>query len=143
MLGVNMEVITSADSKDSSYGYRPLSDDERAYYQDMVDQINQMFIDNVAKGRNMSEDDVRALATGLAFTGVDAVENGLADEIGMREDALDKAAELAGIGDYDTTELYFSDYDLYGLSTLLGESDASVDDLIAALEGNGNARHIK
>ncbi len=100
MLGISVDVITSADSKDSSYGFRPLSEEEREYYQRMVDQINATFIESVAEGRSMTVDEVRALATGLPFTGLDAVENGLADEVGTREDALAKAAELAGLDSY-------------------------------------------
>ena len=140
MLGVNMDTITSADQKDSSYGYRPLTDEERAYYQQMVDDINAVFIDNVAEGRGMTKDEVTALATGMPFTGVTAVENGLADAIGTREDAIDKCAELAGITDYTTTNLYFSDYDLSSLAYLLGEDRSSVDDIAKLLEAakNGN-----
>ena len=74
----------SSDSKDSSYGTRPLTEEERAYYQTMVDQINETFIQTVAEGRGMTEDEVRALATGLTFTGMEAVENGLADEMGTQ-----------------------------------------------------------
>ena len=143
MLGVNMEVITSAESKDSSYGYRALTDEERAYYQDMVDKINQMFVENVMEGRHMTEEQVKALATGMPFTGSDAVENGLADAVGTCEDAYDKAAELAGISDYDTTELYFSDYSLSGLSYLLGESRVSLDDLASLLKEVGGSAHVK
>ena len=133
-LGIRMDTITSADSKDSSYGYRSLTDDEREYYQRMIDQINDMFIQNVAEGRHMKEADVRKLATGLAFTGVDAIGNGLADAIGTREDAVKKAAELAGITDYTTTDLLFETYDLGSLSYLLGEDRSSVDDLLTLLE---------
>ena len=53
----------------------------------------------------MTEDEVRTLATGLTFTGMEAVENGLADEIGTKEDAVAKAAELAGVERYATTDL--------------------------------------
>ena len=142
MLGVNMDTITSADQKDSSYGYRPLTDEERAYYQQMVDDINAVFIDNVAEGRGMTKDEVTALATGMPFTGVTAVENGLADAVGTREDAIDKCAELAGITDYTTTNLYFSDYDLSSLAYLLGEDRSSVDDIAKLLEAakNGNIK---
>ncbi|MBQ9042992.1 MAG: signal peptide peptidase SppA [Eggerthellaceae bacterium] len=140
MLGVNMEVITSADEKDSSYGYRPLTDEERAEYQRMVDQINEVFIQNVADGRGMSIDEVKKLATGMPFTGIDAVENGLADKIGTREDAVEKAAELAGITDYTTTDLYFANYDLSGLTDLLGKSDTSVEDLVDLLKSEQNAK---
>lgn len=137
-LGVNMDTITSADSKDSSYGYRSLTDEERAYYQDMVDQINSVFIENVAAGRNMSIADVEKLATGMPFTGMDAVKNGLADKIGTREDALDKAAELAGVdGDYDVIDITMSYSSLLGLEDLLWmqQSGSTLDDLIALLEG--------
>lgn len=96
MLGITTENITSSDSKDSTYGTRALTDEERAYYQAQIDQINETFIENVAEGRAMTTDEVRALATGLTFTGLDAVENGLADEVGTQEDAVAKAAELAG-----------------------------------------------
>ena len=134
MLGVDIDVIASADSKDSSYGYRPLTEEERAYYQRMVNQINDMFIENVAEGRDMTVDEVRALATGLAFTGVDAVDNGLADEIGTLEAAKDKAAELAGIGDYDTYSLALSSYDFSSLYDLLGESKSSDVSLLPLLK---------
>jgi len=137
MLGVNMEVITSADEKDSSYGFRPLTDEERAEYQRMVDQINGVFVQNVADGRGMKLEEVQKLATGMPFTGIDAVQNGLADEVGTLEDAIAKAASLAGITDYTTTDLYFSDYDLSNLAYLLGnsKSDISVEDLANALKG--------
>lgn len=133
-LGINMETIASAESKDSSYGYRPLTDEERAYYQKMVNQINDMFVENVAQGRKMKVDDVRKLATGLVFTGADAVENGLADAIGTREDAVAKAAELAGVTSYETVDLHFNDYDFTSLAYLLGESNSSADELIDLLK---------
>ena len=135
MLGVNMDVITSAEQKDSSYGYRPLTEEERAYYQAMVNQINEVFVKNVADGRRMSVEDVKALATGMPFTGTTSVENGLADAIGTREDAVDKAAELAGLSSgYDTTTLSLSSYDLSNLAYLLGEYRSSTDSLADLLK---------
>lgn len=133
-LGINIENITSSESKDSSYGTRPLTDEERAYYQDMVDQINDTFIQNVAEGRGMDVDEVRALATGLTFTGMDAVENGLADEIGTKEDAIAKAAELAGLSNYTVVSLDQGGDDLTMLLDLLSESDVSAKELTDALE---------
>ena len=134
MLGIDIDVITSADSKDSSYGYRPLTDEERAYYQRMINQINEMFIENVAEGRKMTVDEVRGLATGLAFTGVDAVGNGIADEIGTLEDAKDKAAEVAGISDYQTYSLALYSYDLSSLYDLFGESKSNDMSLLPLLK---------
>ncbi|MEC4184913.1 signal peptide peptidase SppA [Adlercreutzia sp. R21] len=122
-LGISVDNITSADSKDSSYGNRPLTEEERAYYQAQVDQINTVFIKTVAEGRGMSEDEVRALATGLTFTGIDGVENGLVDEIGTLEMAVDKACELAGVSHADTVYLQSSSSDLSRLLDIMGEQN--------------------
>ena len=138
-LGINMDTIASADSKDSSYGYRPLTDEERAYYQDMVDQINSVFIEAVAEGRGMAVSDVKKLATGMPFTGMDAVKNGLADEIGTREDAIAKAAELAGVESYEVVDLSLNYYDIMGLYDLLSMENADeLDQLIDVLKERGN-----
>lgn len=128
-LGISVDNIASADSKDSSYGTRPLTDEERAYYQELVDTINETFINSVAEGRDMTVEEVRALATGMQFAGTVAVENGLADEVGIYEDALDKAAQLGGIesfdGTYDVVSLTQSPSDLSALMDLLGTSESS------------------
>lgn len=140
LLGIKVTNIASADSKDSSYGTRPLTEDEIAYYQNMVDEINDVFVANVVAGRNMSESDVRALATGLPFTGNQAVENGLADAVGTREDAISRAAALAGVaeGSYCTENLQISQDDLSSLIGLLSSSSnttsISAADLAAALK---------
>ncbi|MGN0261766.1 MAG: signal peptide peptidase SppA [Eggerthellaceae bacterium] len=119
MLGIDVDTISSADSKDSSYGIRALTDEEREHYQQMVDEINQMFIENVAEGRGVSEQKVASeWANGLTWAGATAQKMGLVDEIGTLEDACDKAAGLAGCEDsYETTELYFA---ASGIESLLG-----------------------
>ena len=85
MLGISTEDITSAESKDSTYGTRKLTDEERAYYQAQVDQINETFIQTVADGRNMSVDEVRAFGYGLTFTGDDAVKTVLPTKSAQRK----------------------------------------------------------
>ncbi len=133
-LGVRVDNIASAESKDSSYGTRALTDDERAYYQDIVNQINEVFIQNVAAGRDMEVSEVRSLATGLVFTGQTAIDNGLADAIGTREDAIEYAARMAGCRSYNTCDLSLSrGYDLSSLADILGEN-YTVDDLKSLLK---------
>lgn len=129
-LGIKMENIASADSKDSSYGTRPLTDEERAYYQALVDEINEAFVENVAQGRNLTMDQALELATGLPFAGTTAVRNGVADEIGTREDAVAKAAALAGVSDYDTVELFVDRHEFSLLPYLLSsKGKLTVNDL--------------
>lgn len=140
-LGITIDNVTSSDSKDSSYGTRALTDEERAYYQAMVDQINATFIATVAEGRGMTEEEVRALATGLTFTGMDAVSNGLADEIGTLEDACDKAAGLAGVATgYRTMYLQPEVSDLSALMSLMGMETKAADEGLTAKEQNPDVR---
>ncbi len=140
LLGISIVDITSADSKDSTYGNRALTDDEIAYYQAMVDEINEMFIELVAEGRYMSIEDVRTLATGLCFTGTAAVKNGLADEIGTLEDALDKAAELAGVDGYSTVYLdTSSSLDVFDLLSLFSSTSTSSNSALVLKELQNNA----
>ena len=126
--------VNSGGGTDSSYGTRPLTEEERAYYQDQVDQINETFIQTVAEGRDMPVEDVRALATGLTFTGMTAVENGLADEIGTKDDAVAKAAELANIAHYTTVTLKNPTSSLSSLLDLMSKSNVSTDDIARALK---------
>ena len=145
MLGITTEDITSSSSKDSTYGNRALTDEERAYYQAQVDQINETFIENVAQGRDMKVDEVKPLATGLTFTGIDAVDNGLADEIGTLEDAVTKAAELAGSSTRETVTLDTSSSDdLDLLLDLMSESDTQTTQELAQalkqLEADGSVK---
>lgn len=129
-LGIKIDAITSAESKDSSYGNRPLTEEERAWYQRMVNQINDEFINTVAEGRSMGVDEVRNLANGLTFTGIDAVENGLADEVGYLEDAVAYASELAGSKTtLEMTSLTLSsDSNLLELLELLSENESKSAD---------------
>lgn len=134
-LGISIDSIKSAPSKDSSYGFRPLTDEEKAYYQALVDEINATFIQNVAEGRGLSLDYARSLATGLPFAGTTAVENGVADEIGTLEDAEDYAADMAGIsGDYQVVDLEVPPSRASLLSLLTGSYDLSARDLTTILE---------
>ena len=143
-LGINIENITSSDSKDSSYGTRALTEEERQAYQKMVTQINDMFIATVAEGREMTEEEVRALANGMTYTGLDCIQNGLADEIGTLEDAVEKAAELASISGYTTVNLETDYYDMSSLLELLmaaqssgNATDADIEAFLKELEADG------
>ena len=81
----------------------------------------------------MSKEEVRKLATGLTFTGTKSVENGLADEVGTLEDAEKKAAELAGISNYQVVNLFLPQTDLIDFVSVLGEARPSADEIAAAI----------
>jgi protease-4 len=97
-IGVDVVVITAGDVKDFGSFHREMTDEERAYWQALIDEIHGGFIERVAEGRDMPVEDVRAIADGRVILGEEAVDLGLVDEIGYLEDAVAKAGELGGIG---------------------------------------------
>lgn len=96
-LGVRAITIKAGEHKDLGSPFRELSDEERALLQGVMDNIHTQFIEAVAEGRGRPADEVRPLADGRIFTGEQAVEVGLVDELGDLERAIRRAGELAGI----------------------------------------------
>lgn len=71
-----------------------------------VDRLYNDFIEIVANGRGISTEEANLIAKGRVWSGVDALEVGLIDQIGSLDDAIDKAKDLAAIKDY-----YLKEYD--------------------------------
>ena len=104
-LGVTVDVAKSAQLADFPSGYRPLSNQERAISQASIEDIYANFVKKVAQSRDMDVQTVDALGQGRVWTGLQAVENGLADHIGGLTDAIEAAADLAGLDSYRLKEL--------------------------------------
>lgn len=85
--GVEFETYASGDMKEMLGGHRDPTEEEKQYVQSMVDDMYQDFVNVVAEGRDMSEEEVKNLADGRIYLGEDAVENGLVDQLGYLEDA--------------------------------------------------------
>lgn len=96
-IGVKMIIIKSGPHKDQSYGYRDLTPEERATWQRMIDELYGDFVDIVARGRQLDIERVKKLADGRIYTGKQAKEVGLADEVGNLDAAVEAAAKLGGI----------------------------------------------
>jgi protease-4 len=96
-LGIQIEIFKGGKYKDMYWGFRELTPEEEEIMQGMVDEYYEQFIDVVAEGRELSKEEVRNLATGQIYTGTEAKELGLVDELGDLNTAIDLAAELAGI----------------------------------------------
>lgn len=104
-LGVQPEIIKAGAYKDMGSIVRPMTDSERALFQEMIDSVHTQFITAVAAGRGMNDDQVRALADGRIFSGEQAQGAGLVDQLGGFEDAVALAASKAGIeGEPHVTE---------------------------------------
>ena len=96
-LGVEGIIIRSGDSKAVGNWYERPTKEQIAIEQAIVDELHNMFVQDVATGRDMSEKEVRVLADGRPYTGKQALELGLIDMLGNLEDAIDQAAELGSI----------------------------------------------
>ena len=96
-LGVKTEVVKSGRHKDLASAFRSLGRDERKILQNVLDNVHEQFITAVAEGRKMLREDVIKIADGRIFTGEQALEIGLIDELGNLEDAITAAAKLSGI----------------------------------------------
>ena len=90
-------VIKSGDLKDSGSGFRPMTDEEKVYFQSLIDDMHGQFISAVSESRDIPEEEVRLLADGRVYTGREAKENRLVDEIGTFQDAVEAAAKMGGI----------------------------------------------
>ena len=76
---------------------RQRSAEERDHLRRHVDQIYEAFVRKAAAGRGVSEAELRKLAEGRVWSGAAACENGLVDRLGGLDEAVARAAELAGL----------------------------------------------
>ncbi|MGI2261442.1 signal peptide peptidase SppA [Shewanella sp. GXUN23E] len=100
-LGIYTDGVATSDWAGLSVT-RALSPQVSAVIQRGIERGYQEFINIVASGRGMSPQDVDKIAQGRVWTGVKALELGLVDELGDMQQAVAKAAELAGLSQYDT-----------------------------------------
>ncbi|MGZ8379990.1 MAG: signal peptide peptidase SppA [Nitrospira sp.] len=96
-IGVEGVVIKSGKYKDVGSPLRKMSADERGLLQGVMDDVHKQFIEAVAEGRSLELRAAQALADGRIFTGRQAKEAKLVDELGDLEDAIQLAAEVVGI----------------------------------------------
>ncbi|HEU5091069.1 MAG TPA: signal peptide peptidase SppA, partial [Nitrospira sp.] len=96
-IGVEGVVIKSGKYKDVGSPLRKMSADERGLLQAVMDDVHKQFIEAVAEGRSLELRAAQALADGRIFTGRQAKEAKLVDELGDLEDAIQLAAEVVGI----------------------------------------------
>lgn len=102
-VGVNIETVGSNKHSDMFSMVRPFDTKELAYMQASVEDIYERFVNLVAAGRGLEPDAVDAIAQGRVWTGADALNIGLVDELGTLQDAIVYAAALA---DFTSSDEY-------------------------------------
>jgi len=96
-IGVESVVVKSGEHKDIGSPFRAMNAEDRRILQRVMDDVHNQFIEAVAEGRSLDVKDVRAVADGRIFTGRQAKDAKLVDDLGDLNDAIKLAAEMAGI----------------------------------------------
>lgn len=108
---------------------RPMSEHAQQLFQMVIDEGYDDFISRVAINRGMDEAEVDAIGQGRVWTGVDAIDNGLVDELGGLDDAVAAAAELADLVDGEYGEMT--------IRTELSPTEQLIIDLLSAAKTAG------
>ena len=103
-LGITFDGVKTAPYADAGSTTRPLSEQEKKFFQSSVDTIYNLFKTRVASGRKKSVDYIDSIAQGRVWTGDDGIEVGIVDRIGTLQDAVNCAARMAKLSDYRTRE---------------------------------------
>lgn len=126
--GIEFEFITAGRSKDVGSPYRSMTAEERAVFQEGVDNAYADFVDHVAEGRGLSPAEIEGDLGALIFGEHQAVANGLIDGIANRDATYELAAEEAGLSDGETWGVERLDGPEPGLLGLFAESTIGADD---------------
>jgi len=98
-VGIELEVFKAGEMKDVGNYSREVTPEEREMLQAAIDDTYDQFINLVAESREIDLERVREIADGSIFTGRQAMELGLVDELGTYEDAKALAGRLTDLGD--------------------------------------------
>lgn len=96
-IGITSTTVKSGKLKDSGSPFRKPNEDDKKYFQEMVDDIHDQFVSAVSEERKIEKSIIKKYADGRVFTGRKAYELKLIDTLGTYQDAIKIAAQLADI----------------------------------------------
>ncbi|KHF39307.1 signal peptide peptidase SppA [Halalkalibacter okhensis] len=94
--GVRVNTIKSGPYKDIMSATREMTDEDRAILQSLIDESYDEFVRIIAEGRNMTESEVRTIGDGRIYSGSQAMELDLVDELGSLDDTISMMQEQVG-----------------------------------------------
>lgn len=105
-IGLTFDVVKTNENADFGNFTEPLTEFQYAKLQQMVVKTYDEFTGRVAEGRGLRQSYVDSIGQGRVWSGIDAIEIGLVDQLGDMEDAIAYAAQKAGIADdYKVVEM--------------------------------------
>lgn len=96
-LGIGQETLVTAPFKDAASYLHPLTPEDRAYLENVIMNMHEQFVGIVAKGRKISREKAARFANGKIYTGQQALELGLVDEMGGEYEALEWLSRKTGV----------------------------------------------
>jgi len=96
-IGIKGRAITSGPNKALANPFEPMNEEQYAILQGLVDDFYSLFRARVEGNRELDPDNLEMLTDGRVFTGTQAMEYGLVDQLGSIHDAFGAAKELAGM----------------------------------------------
>jgi protease-4 len=138
-LGVGSDSVRTNPNADAWSINQPFTDEQHAHVEAEADLFYTDFVERVAQGRKMTVEAVDAIARGRVWTGADALEHGLVDELGGLRTAIARAKVLAGLEpDADVRLVSFpgsSMFDFLRPKPSSRPAAASLSDAVGALLG--------
>lgn len=98
-IGVNYDEVSNNDSEYRSI-FEPFTENHQKVIEGSIDGTYLEFLEIVSKGRNKTKDEIHEIAQGRVWSGIEALQVGLIDELGDTEKAINKAAELANVSNF-------------------------------------------
>lgn len=99
-IGINSEQVGTNKNAENYSPFKPMSDHFKGEITEYIEDFYINFVKKVAQGRHKTFEEIDAIAQGRVWTGTQALQNGLVDELGTLDDAVIAAAEMANITDY-------------------------------------------
>ena len=140
-IGVAPMAIKSGEMKDAGSPFRPLTAQERAVFQSVIDEMYGRFVALIVRSRRIPEDRVRTFADGRIYTAEQARALGLVDEIAYMDDVVAAARKAAGVDDarvvmYQRPKEYRSNFYSAAPAPVPG-LETSLQQLTALVSGSG------
>ena len=141
-IGLDFDGVKLHDHADAASMHTPIQGQALAAVNESVTKVYDSFIGRVAEGRGMSAEAVDAVARGRVWTGQDAMGKGLVDGMGNLQDAIEMAADMASLTDFDLMEFpepidpfekFISDFTGVAQMSAMAEAAGVPDDAVQAM----------
>lgn len=118
--GIKQQNITTGKMKDAGSVGKDMTDEQKKYFQDLINSSFDRFVKIVSQGRSMKEDEVRKLADGRVYDGAQAKNNGLVDKIGDLDLAIEDMKKDFKL---NNPEVYQYDDDMTSFSRFFSKAE--------------------